>query len=295
MEIHQLEYFVAVADEGNFTRAAALVNISQSGVSAQIRRLERQLGATLIDRSGRTATLTPAGMAAITHARSVLGTVDALRRAVDDVTGVVRGRLAVGMLNGSAVNGLFDALASFHRAHPGVVVTLVEATAGELTERVRSGSIDLALIAVGAQAPPDLASLRISSDRLVAAVTHAHRLARRKRIRLADLGDLPIVCMPIGTAVRTMFDEACAAARFDPTVAFEASAPDAVAQLGARGLGVAIVPQSMAALHSDRLHQLTVDDLRSPAGLALIWRDVADPATTALVDHCRRSFGADEH
>ena len=85
MEMRQLEYFVAVAEEANFTRAAERVHISQSGVSAQIRQLERDLGATLIDRSGRSATLTPAGEAALAHARAVLAAAAAARQAVDDV------------------------------------------------------------------------------------------------------------------------------------------------------------------------------------------------------------------
>jgi DNA-binding transcriptional LysR family regulator len=86
MELRQLEYFIAVAEEANFTRAAERVHISQSGVSAQIRQLEHDLGATLINRSGRTSTLTTAGAAALVHARAALASVDAVRKAVDEVT-----------------------------------------------------------------------------------------------------------------------------------------------------------------------------------------------------------------
>ena len=90
--MRQLEYFVAVAEEANFTRAAQRVHISQSGVSAQVRQLEHDLGATLIDRSGRTATLTAAGAAALPHARAVLASAGAVRQAVDEVNGLIRGR-----------------------------------------------------------------------------------------------------------------------------------------------------------------------------------------------------------
>src|ERR1700712_5219510 len=98
MELRQLEYFVAVAEEGNFTRAAERVHISQSGVSAQIKELERDLGAPLIDRAGRTATLTSAGRAALVHARAALASAEATRQAVDEVNGLVRGALVVGMV-----------------------------------------------------------------------------------------------------------------------------------------------------------------------------------------------------
>src|ERR1022692_1262994 len=116
MELRQLEYFIAVAEEANFTRAAARVHISQSGISAQIRQLERDLGVMLFDRSGRCASLTTAGRAALEHARNALASVDAVRQAVDEVNGLIRGRLVVGMVTACTVTPLFDALAAFHLA-----------------------------------------------------------------------------------------------------------------------------------------------------------------------------------
>src|SRR6202158_5067951 len=120
MELRQLEYFIAVAEEANFTRAAERVHISQSGISAQIRQLERDLGADLIDRSGRTATLTPAGAAAVEHDRAPLASANAVRQAVGEVTGLIRGRLEIGMVTGCTITPLFDALAAFSDAHPGI-------------------------------------------------------------------------------------------------------------------------------------------------------------------------------
>src|ERR1700677_2005336 len=137
MELRQLEYFIAVAEEANFTRAAERVHISQSGISAQIRQLERDLGAELIDRSGRTASLTTAGAAALEHARGALASVEAVRQAVDDVNGLIRGRLVVGMVTACTVTPLFDALASFHLAHPAVEISLVEDNSDRLVARVR--------------------------------------------------------------------------------------------------------------------------------------------------------------
>src|SRR5215467_12368945 len=124
MDLRQLEYFVAVAEEQNFTRAAERVHISQSGVSAQIRQLERELGAELFDRSARTATLTVAGKAALEHARSTLAAAAAVGQAVDEVTGLIRGRVTVGMVSGCTLAPLFDVLAAFHDAHPGVELAL---------------------------------------------------------------------------------------------------------------------------------------------------------------------------
>ncbi|TQF68575.1 LysR family transcriptional regulator [Rhodococcus spelaei] len=290
MELRQLEYFVAVAEEANFTRAAERVHISQSGISAQIRQLEHDLGAPLIDRSSRTATLTAAGEAALGHARAALAAAAAVRRSVDDVAEVVRGRLVVGMVTACTVTPLFDALSAFHRAHPGVAITLVEDTSDRLTERVRAGEMDMALIGAATAAPDGLGALPIVSERLVAAVPVGHALARRRRVTLADVARYPIVCMPPGTGIRTVFDQACAAAGLRADIALQASAPDAVADLAIRGLGVAILSESMAGAYRGRLNAPVVADVDIPAVLALIWSAAESPALRELLGHSRRAF-----
>ena len=289
MEIRQLEYFVAVAEEANFTRAAERVHISQSGVSAQIRQLELDLGATLIDRSGRTATLTMAGTMALEHARAALASVAAVRDAVDEVTGLIRGGLVVGMVNGCTIPGLFEALASFHRAHAGIDITLIEDSSDPLTERVRTGIADLALIGTAGAPPLGLEAFPISTERLVAAVPLDHPLARRKGTTLAAIAPYPIVCMPEGTPPRTMFDRTCAEHGLQMDIVLQASAPDAVADLALRGLGVAILTESMVAGHG-RLKALAIGDIRTPAGLALVWRATQSPALRASLLHSYVAF-----
>ncbi|MEV7128930.1 LysR substrate-binding domain-containing protein [Streptomyces sp. NPDC093260] len=290
MELRQLEYFVAVAEERNFTRAAERVHISQSGVSAQIRRLERELGADLFDRSARTVALTVAGKAALEHARAALAAAGAIGQAVGEVTDLIRGRLTVGMVIGCTVTPLFDALAAFHQAHPGVEITLLEDSSDRLVDQVRTGAVDLALIGASAATPDDLDALTIISERLVAAVPAGHPLAGRRRVTLRDLVAHPIVCMPPGTGLRAVFDQACAAQNLQPVIALQASAADAVADLAARGLGVAVLSESMAVGYGDRLTAHILADVETPALLALIWRSAYLPAVRELLVHCRRAF-----
>jgi DNA-binding transcriptional LysR family regulator len=292
MELRQLEYFIAVAEEANFTRAAERVHISQSGVSAQIKKLEHDLGATLIDRSGRSATLTTAGVAALEHARAVLGSVDALRQAVNDVTGLIQGRLVVGMITGCTVQGLFDTLASFHLTHPGVEITLIEDNSEPLTERVRAGAVDLALIGTVGDPPSGLCALPIASERMVAGVPLGHQLAKGGRTSLAEISAYPIVCMPEGTAPRTMFDQACVASGVRPNIALQASAPDAVADLALRGLGIAILTESMVANHAGRLKALVVDDIGASVGLALVWTANESPALQEFLLRSHETFAS---
>ncbi|MFE9097741.1 LysR family transcriptional regulator [Streptomyces sp. NPDC007264] len=290
MELRQLEYFVAVAEERNFTRAAERVHISQSGVSAQIRRLERELGAELFDRSARTVVLTAAGKAALEHARAALAAAGAVGQAVGEVTDVIRGRLTVGMVIGCTLTPLFDALAAFHRAHPGVEISLLEDGSDRLVEGVRAGAVDVALIGAAATTPEGLDALTVISERLVAAVPAGHPLAKRRRVTLRDLAAHPLVCMPPGTGLRTVFDRACAAQGLHPAIALQAGAADAIADLAARGLAVAVLSESMAARHRDRLTARTLDDVDTPAVLALVWKGTHSPGVRALLAHSRQAF-----
>lgn len=111
MDIRQLRYFVTVAEEANFTRAAARLHLAQPGVSAQVRQLERELGQPLLDRSGRSVTLTEVGLAVLPYARAALSAVEAVRQTVDEFTGLLRGHVTIGFLSGAAAH-TFD-LASF--------------------------------------------------------------------------------------------------------------------------------------------------------------------------------------
>jgi DNA-binding transcriptional LysR family regulator len=294
MELRQLEYFVAVAEEANFTRAAARVHISQSGVSAQIRQLEHELGAALFDRSGRTATLTTAGVAALEHARTALAAADSVRQAVAEVNGLIRGRLVVGMVTACTVTGLFEALETFHTAHPGVELTLIEDDSDRLVERVRAGTADLALIGTADAEPQGVESLPIVRERLVAAVPPGHPLADRQRVTLEEIGAYPVVCMPEGTGLRAAFDRACAARGIRPYIALQATAPTAIADLAIRGLGIAILSESMADGYRGRLTALLIDDAAVPALLALIWAGTMNPALRELRTHMYRAFGQAE-
>jgi DNA-binding transcriptional LysR family regulator len=235
-------------------------------------------------------TLTTAGAAALDGARAVLTAVEAVRHAVDEVNGLLRGRLVVGMVTACTVTPLFDALAAFHVIHPGIDITLTEDNSDRLIERVRNGTLDVALVGAGGTAPAELEALPIVSEQLVAAVPFDHPLADRQRTTLAEIGAYPVVCLPQGTGIRGVFDEACVANGVRVAIALQASAPGAVADLAHRGLGVAILSASMAAAHSGRLKALTIGDVDTPAVLALVWPSTQSPALKGLLPHLRESF-----
>jgi DNA-binding transcriptional LysR family regulator len=218
------------------------VHISQSGVSAQIRALEHELGASLFDRSGRVARLTQAGQAALPHARAALDASADLRQAIDEVNGLVRGHLTVGMVTGCEVMPLFAALAAFHHEHPSIELELAEDNSNQLVAAVRAGVLDIALVGLAGVPPEHLAAQVIVSEGLVALTPPGTELSRLPRVALSELMAYAIVTLPEGTGIRTVFDEACIAAGLIPDVALVASAPAAIAGLASRGMGAAVRP-----------------------------------------------------
>lgn len=290
MELRQLEYFVAVADEGSFTRAAASVHVAQPGISAQIRRLERELGEELFDRSGRTVRLTAVGAALLPHARAALAAVSEVRQTVDQFAGLVRGSVAVGMVTACAIPDLFDLLEAFHRAYPEVAISLAEANSDELVAGVQGGRFDLAMIATGAApSPDDLVTLVIADEALVAVVRPDDPLAVRETIGVSDLRDRALICLPTGTGIRSAVEAGWAVAGLQPRIALEASNPNVLAQLAAQGLGVAILPESTAIAHAPDLLVLRIDQPELRGRIELAWRrgGPLSPAARALIGLAR--------
>jgi DNA-binding transcriptional LysR family regulator len=288
MELRQLEYFVAVAEEGNFTRAAERVHVAQPGVSAQIRRLERELGEDLLERTSRSVRLTDVGAAVLPYARAALAAVDGARLAVGELTGLLRGHVAVGTVTSHNVD-LPGLLAAFNTDHPAVEITLAEAASDELLDGVRAGRLDAAIVSIGKRVPAGVGIEVITDQAVVAAVAPGHELAAHRSITLDTLRGRPLISLPEGTGLRARLDEACAAAGFTPRIAFEASDPEVLAQLAAHGLGAALLPGEFAAARADRLHSLAITRPSLRGRLVFAWRaqGPASPAGRALVAHLR--------
>ena len=287
MELRQLEYFVAVAEEANFTRAAARVHVAQPGVSAQIRKLERELGQALLDRSGRAVRLTEAGAAVLPYARAALAAVDGARLAVDELTGLLRGRVAVGTVTSvpSEDLDLSGLLAGFHRDHPAVEITLTEDNSDRMVEALRDGRLDMALVNLGGKTLPGIETRVVTDERLVAAVSHNDPLAARTAVTLETIRERSLISLPRGTGIRSLIDDACAAAGFRPRIAFEAGDPNVLAQLASRGLGVAVLPESLAEFYREELRAVAITRPELRGRLELAWRaeGPVSPAARALI------------
>ncbi|MDT9691514.1 LysR family transcriptional regulator [Streptomyces sp. P9(2023)] len=289
MELRQLEYFVAVVEEANFTKAAARVFVTQPCVSAQVRRLERELGQDLLDRSGRTVQVTEAGAAALPHARAALAAIDGLRGAVEDLAGLVRGQVTLGSVPSSLSLRLPELIADFSEKYPAVEISLTEANTDQLTDAVRTGRVDVAIVGTSAELPADLETVVIADEPLIGAVGHEHPLAGTNAIKVEEIDDHALMCLPEGSGLRTAADAAWDSFGVKPRIAFEAGDPEVLAQLAARGLGVAILPERFVRSRPHELHPVEILGPRLRAGLALVRRSGGriSPAAGVLLSHAR--------
>ncbi|MER6450212.1 LysR family transcriptional regulator [Streptomyces venezuelae] len=250
MELAQLRYFVAVVEEGGFTRAGARLHVSQPGVSSQVAQLERELGQRLLDRSGRRVTPTEAGRAVLSYARAALAAVEGARRTAEEFSGLLRGRVTLGLVPGAAgavVDGfdVVEALGDFHDEHPGVEIALCEDISERMLAALLRGELDLAVVGLAGEPPAGVSCQVMLDEPLVAAVRADDPLmaaAVNGGIPLTALRGRSLISLPRGTGLRGVLERACAQAGFAPRVDFEAAAPAVLVRLAARGLGVAVVP-----------------------------------------------------
>jgi DNA-binding transcriptional LysR family regulator len=251
VELRQLELFVATAEEGHFGRAADRSNIVQSGLSASIRSLERELGTRLFNRTTRRVELTESGRALLPEARRVLAATASAREAVADVEGLERGTLSLGIMQSLVAVRLPALLARFHSLHPAIDIRLRQAGAGLLLQDVREGRLELAFASFPDETPPaGLVGHELLNETMTLACASDHPLAEKASVSLADLGGEDFVDGHQDWGMRIANDRAFAAAGLDRHVAFEINDLQTILDLVADGLGVAILPRSLAPLRT---------------------------------------------
>jgi DNA-binding transcriptional LysR family regulator len=225
----QLRYFVAVADVRHFTRAADLVGVTQPTLSRQLKALERELGATLVDRGARDGpALTAAGAALLPLARRMLADLDSARTAVAEIVGLRRGRVRVGATPSLCMGVLADVLRVFHGRHPEVRLELEESGSRPLVRALVRGELDIALVIAPATGiDPALESTPLLRERLSVASAADQALSGRGSVTVRELARRPLVVPRTG---------------YDVRFAVQGGEMDAVLRLVEAGTGVAVVP-----------------------------------------------------
>ncbi len=283
MELFQLRYFAAAARLGNFSRAAGEVCVSQPSLSLQIANLEKEVGADLFMRHGRSVRLTDAGQTLQEHAERILAQEAEARRAVRQVVGLERGRLSLWTLPTLGQHLLPPALAAFRQAHPGVEISVREAVpARAVGEAVLSGKADMGFVHLPCSVP-GLTQRVLLEEELSLVVPSDHPLARVAQVALSDVAGEDFVWVPEGSTTEHPIFAACVAAGFTPKIACVSGSAQGMQALVAAGLGIALLPELAIATPPLGAVRVALAPPRPTRTLAVVWRPEA-------LSHAARAF-----
>lgn len=288
MELRHLRYFLALAEEGNFTRAAAKLGIGQPPLSQQIRDLENEIGAVLFHRVPHGAELTAAGAAFLVEAKAAVAAAEKAKLAARRANRGETGRLALGFTASATYNAIVSGtIRRFRNQWPSVRLSLAEMNSNVLTELLLRGELDAAFIRPGLEDPKGLRLKRIADEAMLIALPAGHPLAKRDRLPLAALAGEPFVLFPrtVGLSLYDDIAQACRSAGFELSVTQEVPQIPSVVNLVAADLGVSIIPASVAQIKLDGVIYRPIEGPAPVARLALaIPRAQHSPVTDNFMD-----------
>ena len=273
IDIRQLRYFQAVAEELHFGRAAARLAIAQPALSRQVQQLEEALGTPLLRRTQRRVELLPAGALLLERSRAIQ---QELERAVTDTrrtgTGEL-GRLALGFIHSSTYGLLPSIVGRFRHLHPGIELELHELPITAQHAALLRGTIDIGLLRVQS-APTELEVLPVMPDPFLLALPTRHALAGRSRVHIRSVAADPFVMFSRAESplFHARVQALCDQAGFTPRVAQHATQIHTVVGLVGAGLGVAVVPATARNLHPRNVRFVQIADKAEPVHIALAWR-----------------------
>ncbi|MEV7020972.1 LysR family transcriptional regulator [Kitasatospora sp. NPDC093558] len=263
----QLAQFAAVARLEHVTQAAAMLGMPQPTLSRSVARLEEELGVALLARQGRTVRLTRAGRLLLASVERALAEVERGAEAAMAEADPSAGRVAFGFLHTMGTDAVPALLRDFRAAHPQVRFQLVQDYVGAMLERLLDGELDLCLVAPLPD-DPAFAARPLDEQRLHLVVPADHRLAGRRRIRLAEVAEETFVGLEEGYGLRAITDGFCAEAGFVPRLAFEGEEAETLRGLVAAGLGVALLPPALVPRPGVVELEVTAPRTRRAIGLA---------------------------
>ncbi len=300
MELRQVQYFVVVAGQRSFSRAAVAVGVAQPALSQQMKRLEDELGVLLLDRSTRPLKVTEAGLAFLARAERMLAEANLAKDEMRDFAGVGRGRLVIGALPGLAAFWLPGVLGPFRVAYPGVEVMLREANTEDLVRLLGLGQLELAFVHAvpglytGHSSHRGIVMERLFDEELVVIAAVGHPLAQRKFVQLTTLRDEPFVLRSRGSGLAHTITTATAAEGFTPVVAAECRGEMTLRGLVAAGVGVSIMPRRSAEAPGPEVAVMALRPTLPSHVAAVAWRSDARPsaAVEALLALVRERVAA---
>ncbi|ABY36398.1 MAG TPA: LysR family transcriptional regulator [Chloroflexus aurantiacus] len=241
LNLHLLRIYVAVLEQGSFTKAAEVLTMSQSAVSRAVQELERQLGTTLLERRARGVAPTMAGTILGEHARRIFTHERLAIEALNELRGLQRGRLAIGASSTIGIYLLPPLLGNYHRRYPGIELFLDIGNTQQIIERLLSYQIDVAYVEGPVAANEDLQVVPWRSDEMVVIASPDHPLTRRVTLDCSDLQDAPFIMREPGSGTRKVMEQALAAHNVTVRPVMELGSTEAVKQAVSAGLGLSMV------------------------------------------------------
>jgi|SRR5579875_344248 len=293
MDLRQLRYLVALADERHFTRAAAREHVAQPALSQQIRRLEDEVGLALVERTTRHVAITDAGQLLVARARRMLAELEAAQAELLAVRGMESGRVRVGTMHTMGPIDVSVALAVFHERHPAIELTVREQSSEELAAMLRDDELDLAFLSVTERVESHgLALHQLVLEELVALLPPEHPLAASQPLDIAELAGEEFISFRPGARLRELLFSAARRAGFEPRVKLESNESQRIRRLVARGMGVAILPRSDAVAPGAEVAVVGLSGPPLVRDITLAWRRDRrqPPAVAEFLSLSRRIF-----
>jgi LysR family transcriptional regulator, transcription activator of glutamate synthase operon len=293
MELRQLRYLVALAEEHNFTRAASSEHVAQPALSQQLRRLENELGLALVERTTRRVSLTEAGELLVVRARRILAELESAQTELQALRGMYTGHVTIGAMHTMGPVDLSLPLALYHERHPQVELTVREQSSEEMAEMLRVDELDLAFLSVTERVESHgLGLQRLVSEELVAVLPRQHRLGKRRQVRMTELAGEGFISFREGARLRELLVAAGRHAGFKPQVRLESNESERIRRLVARGLGVSLLPRSDAEGPGPEVSVAALIEPALTRDITLAWREGRRhaPAAAEFLDLARETF-----
>ncbi|GIN56376.1 putative HTH-type transcriptional regulator YwbI [Lederbergia ruris] len=272
MDIQHLKYFVAVAREGNFTRAANKLYVTQPTISKMVRNIEEELGVTLFDRSGKQVKLTDAGEIILVQAQNIIKSFQNLSAELDDLMNLKKGSIHIGLPPMVGSRYFPNVIQAFHQDYPNISIHLVEDGAVKIEEDVQNGTLDLGVVVLPVN-QERFHSFSFVNERLMLLAHPNHPLSQKEVVQLVELEKEPFVFFRRDFTLHDRIITECVRAGFHPNIICESSQWDLISEMVVANLGIALLPETICRqVNEDQVTVIPLIEPVIPWRLGIIWR-----------------------
>ena len=272
MDIQHLQYFVAVAIHGSFTKAAQKLYVTQPTISKMIKNIEEELGVSLFDRSGKQIKLTDAGNVIFTQAQNIIKSFENLSDELDDLMSLKTGSIEIGLPPMIGSRFFPKIIQKFHKQYPNISLQVVEVGAKSVERDVSNGTLDLGVVVLPTK-EDHFHAYSFVNEKLMLLVHPDHPLSQKDIVTLSELEEETFILFSKDFTLHDRIIEECVRVGFNPNIIYESSQWDFISEMVAANLGIALLPETVTrAVNSEKVRIIPLHEPVIPWHLAIIWR-----------------------